>query len=890
MCRVAQGTDTCSVAISLPGSTDEVFLGTPHAYGDTLYTGESERWQFARKHVYIGEAEYRREFRLPAKLRGKRVLLTLERCLWTSRIVVNGVEVGTRHSLSTSHDYDVTDYVKPGMNSLSVYIDNRPYVNLGTWSHAYSQGMQSIWNGIIGTLELTVHDALHIDEVQVWGDVERHEVRVRSRLHNTLNQRLRRGELRYTVCEKGTGRCVYEDVRPFSTEAVADTMIEHLCHLPDGTKAWDEFTPHLYEVTVELSCRGCRDRQTVVTGFRSITTEGYALKINGRKTFLRGEHDGGFFPVTGYPSMDTESWVQIFTTGKLYGMNHWRFHSWCPPEAAFRAADSLGLYLQVELPLFPQPWENTLLGTDDRRDAFLFEELQLILEQYGNHPSFVLMPMGNEMKGDPALLERWVAYAREHDDRHLYTNNSNPEAMGLYAPMAVDQYQVAHAARVGGARHERRLFTSVNYEYPNTSANYSHTFPQEGHRVPVISHEIGQWCVYPDFRQIGKFGDSCVWAPNSLLQFREELERKGMVHQAHDFMMASGKLAAAIYKEDMERCLRTPELTGFQLLDLRDYHCQGSALVGLLDAFWDNKGIITPEEFRSSCDEVTVLLEMDRRTWLNSAPFEARVVIPNYSASPLPPTTLSWQALDASGSVRFEGTLPVDAVAQGEVARVATITFPLASITEAAMLTLRLQLTGSEVTNEYKLWVYPTDCEVPEPRDIIVCRELSPRIREALASGAKVLLIPAAMPRLEPITFATPRWSTLMFTDQVKTMGLLCDPSHPLYRHFPTEPWSDWQWWELTRDARAVRLNGTDSSYLPILQVIDDYNRNDKLGAIMETRYGKGSLLVCTLDILTDLSSRPAAKQLRHSILRYMDSPAFAPAECEALVRMLSCD
>lgn len=885
-CYFKDDVRTDSVLINLPGSTDEIKLGVKHEYGDTLYTGESERWQFARKYVYIGEAEYERTFVLPENWIGKRFFLSLERCLWTSRLFLNGKEVGEQHSLSASHDYDVTDFVKPGVNQLSICIDNRPFVNLGTWSHAYSQGMQSVWNGIIGKMELSAKDRLFIEEVNVWGDASRQEVVVKSKLVNSLDRRIRKGKLCYSICEKKSGKEIYEGQHMFSLEALSDSVMEYTCRIPNGFKTWDEFDPNLYEINVELSCKGYRDYHSVETGFRKISTEGYSLKINDNIVFLRGEHDGGFSSVTGYPSMDTNSWVKIFNRGKDYGLNHWRFHSWCPPEAAFKAADSLGIYLQVELPLFPQPWENTLIGKDKKRDDFLFNELKLILRKYGNHPSFVLMSMGNEMKGDSTLLKRWVAYGKKQDDRHLYTSNSNPEAMGLYVPLSNDQYQVAHASKVDGVRYERRLFSSVNNEKPGTSRNYSHTFVKGNHQVPVISHEIGQWCIYPDFRQIDKFGANSIWSPNNLRQFKEELEKKGMGDQAHDFMMASGKLAASVYKEDMERCLRTPELSGFHLLDLRDYPCQGSALVGLLDVFWDNKGIVSVDEFKSSCNDVTLLLEMDSRTWKNDSEFKGRIVIPNYSNGVMENCVVNWQVEDENHAVRFSGSLPVGEISQGMVFKGPDLAFSLSGMTEASMLTIRLELSEYNIKNEYKIWIYPATYQNEEPKDIIVCRALSHDILKQLSEGAKVLFVPENIPEKVEMTFSTPMWSTLLFENQARTLGTLCNPGHPLFKNFPTEKWSDWQWWELTRNAFAVQLNGTARDYRPILQVIDDYNRNDKLGAIMETQYGKGRLLICTLDIVSDLESRYVAKQLRYSIMNYMNSKDFAPVYNEALIRL----
>ena len=129
------------------------------------------------------------------------------------------------------------------------------------------------------------------------------------------------------------------------------------------------------------------------------------------------------------------------------------------------------------------------------------------------------------------------------------------------------------------------LSSRINAKPPETVSDYTESISKFD--VPVISHEIGQWCVYPNFNEMKKY--TGVLKPRNFEIFRETLEENQMLDQANDFLVASGKLQTLCYKEDIESALRTPGFGGFQLLDLHDFPGQGTALIGVLDPFWEEK-------------------------------------------------------------------------------------------------------------------------------------------------------------------------------------------------------------------------------------------------------------------------------------------------------------
>ena len=856
--------------IKLPGSTDEAGIGVRHVSGTKLYTGDPEIWQLARKHVFVGKAWYQKEVEIPREWKDKQITLSLERCMWQTHLWINGHYVGEKHSLCAPHQYDVTKYLNVGHNSIRLSIDNSPYVHLGSWSHGYSPGMQTIWNGAIGELVLEAKDKISMGKIQCYPSLRERSLQVKGSLVN-ITGKAKKGILKFNVLNP-EGQVVMRKKEPIVCHG--DNMdFSVLLQTANPLQAWDEYDPNLYTLEVEYKFGHNKGKEKVRFGFRELATDGGKLLLNGRTIFLRGEHDGGSFPLTGYPSMNKEEWIKIFRTGKEYGMNHWRFHSWCPPKAAFEAADEIGIYLQPELTLFSQDWEHTLVGQDASRDKFLFSELQQLLDTYGNHPSFLLMCMGNELRGNDSILNEWVEYGKKYDSRHLYASSTNLEAMGKYLPLKGDQYQVAHGAKVNGQRFERRMGGYFNTEIPNTMNNYAHTLVSPYNRCPVITHELGQWEVYPDFSEIAKY--TGVLSPRNMEIFKSVLEQKGMGDMAADFLNASGKLATLLYKEEIERVLRTPGMSGFQLLDLRDYQAQGSALVGLLNAFWESKGLVTPEEFRQSCNDITLLLKMPKRTWTNNEEFTGEVVIPNYSKQDLKDIHVQCEVLCDNQLVHRE-TLCKRMLPQGQVSSCGQITMPLDKIAKASKLLVKLNVPSLGISNEYDVWVYPEKVD-DQNGNVIIARKATAALLKEIENGASVLLVPDSVCDVERMTFATPFWSTILFDYQPKTMGLLCNPKHPIFKDFPTDGYTNWQWWELVSSASVARINKTPSSYRPILQAIDHPVRNDKLGAIMETRIGKGKLLVCMLDILSAPEKRVVARQLKHSILSYMNSSDFQP-------------
>ncbi len=601
------------------------------------------------------------------------------------------------------------------------------------------------------------------------------------------------------------------------------------------------------------------------------------FRADGHPVFLRGKHDACVFPLTGHTPMDKESWLKYFGTCKDYGFNHVRFHSWCPPEAAFAAADELGIYLQPELPFW-----GTLEG--EELISFLRKEGLNIVKTYGHHPSFALFSLGNELSGEESVMQDLVETFRAAAPQILYTNGTNAYLGYKGYVEGMDFLATCRTAGEAYGKFNTHVRTSfafcdaleggiLNHFHPGTRMDFSEAL--EASPVPVISHETGQFQSYPDYAEIDKYNNSPL-VPRNLMEFRRRLEEAGMGDQAEAFHRASGKWAAQLYKADIEMCLRTPGLGGFQLLDLQDYPGQGSAYVGILDAFMDNKGYVSADEWRGWCSDIVPLAQFDKYCWSTDETFRAHLALACFSQEPV--TGIEW-TLSSDLSGRLAGPAGEGLLEAGD------IEIDLSGIDAPAQLefTVRARTNDGFRENSWPIWVYPAGNE-PDKSGIRIVRELDKSALQALLAGESVLLMPSETADTVGGLFQTDYWNYRMFRDicvnmdkpvSPGTLGLLTDPAHPLFREFPTQEHTSWQWFPVVKASHPMILDGL-KGYRPLVQVIDNVERNHRLGLVFEFKVGKGRLMVCCAD-LDQVTRWPEGRQFYRALVDYMRSPAFAP-------------
>lgn len=870
----------------LPGTTDEAHLGDPLTLKPTL-TRES-LYQLARRHRFVGTAFYRRTITIPADWQGKHIELMLERVLWQSRVFVDGKEadVSQRESLSTPHRYDLTNLLTPGTHTILLRINNtRQYdISYQNLAHAYTDGTQTIWNGAIGELALTAYDPVHINHLRTETNANMTTVAVQVEFQNKSGRAVA-GTLQLMARLNGKSLPVARQTVRIDT---GHQQIRTTYDLGLNRQLWDEFSPSVYHLTAEFVANDADTKSQYQTtfGVRQLTSQNSLLHINGRRLFLRGTLECAIFPLTGHPPVGRAGWEKVFVTARQYGLNHLRFHSWCPPEAAFAVADRLGIYLQIESPLWAN--QTSAVGTGGVVDSFIYEESERILREYGNHPSFCLMAYGNEPGGanQNDFLGRWVDHFEQKDTRRLYTSGAG------WPMIPENQFHVAPNARI--QRWGEGLKSVINKGTPRTDYDWRETTKRAG--APYVSHEIGQWCAYPNFAEMPKY--TGILKPTNFEIFKDMLDATGMGDQAADFLYSSGRLQTLCYKADIEAALRTPGFAGFQLLGLHDFPGQGSALVGALDVFWESKGYTTPEEYRTFCNPTVLLARMDKLIYENNETVQAALEIAHFGAAELRNQTVSWQLLTTAGKVVQSGTFKKATVAIDNAQPVGTAKIPLAGFKKPEMLTLTVALKGTErsgnpVTNSWNIWVYPAALN-PETvvGKVVMAHTLTPDVVTQLQNGANVLLLPYGHVKQGKgaevaIGFSSIFWNTSYTKNQPPhTLGLICNPKHPLFANFPTEGVSNYQWHDIVSHSQTIVLNDFQKSLRPLIQPIDDWFENRRLSLAFETRVGRGKLMVCSVDLETDIAQRPSARQLKYSLLTYMNSDRFKPDEEVSIERV----
>lgn len=827
-----------SETMTLPGTTSAAGLGMPNPAKETGCLTDAYRFE--------GAVWFMRTF-TAGDWTGEQTMLTLERTRKTT-VYLDGRPIGHQESLCTPHRYFLPP-VHAGEHTLVIRVDNTDYPTRG--GHLTSPDTQSNWNGITGEISLTVAHTLLTDL--------------------TVRPDLRRGCLRVHGHIIGAPDGVAGIVLPGQMEHLLPYrrgVLDGECPLKGNEAFWDEAHPEIHTISIDLD----GDVYETTFGLRDVRTLGRRLLINGRETFLRGKVDNLLYPKTGYAPTDVASWMTILGIAKEYGINHYRYHTACPPDAAFTAADLLGVYMAPELPFWGTVAEEGEEGYDERERDFLFQEGFRILREYGHHPSFLWLSLGNELWGSKDVLNRMIRAYREADDTKLYSSGANNYQ---FVPDVLDEENVFVGVRLGRERLIRGSYAMcdapqgiVQTTAPESVSNYDasivpETLGQSGEAgkvqiqygtgvkevdaqsadalipdVPVISHEVGQYVFYPDFSEISHYTGPLK--PRNIEAMRENLERAGLYGEHEAFFRQTGHLAVDCYKREIETLLRSREVSGFQLLDLQDYTGQGTALVGVLNAMMENKGLISAEEWREFCAGTVVLGEFASFTGVMGEDIRFDVQISECDPEKQH-TCIRCTLMDGERELYACDVTP--GARQGRLTDAVSVTFPAECYRDAMqerITGLTVVLTLADGTrNHYPIWLMP-------PIDIRITREGIEKdgrmvafvSAEEKADGAAIV-VPSAEGQL-PAEYCTDFWCYPMFRSisesmgkpvPVGTMGLSIDTASPLLKRFAQEDYTTPAWYAILQTAHVQRL---PADIHPAVQMIDNTERCARLGILYQ--------------------------------------------------------
>lgn len=813
--------DGTKTPVTLPGTLEAQGIG---AIAQGPRNNPPNAGTLSPRRQFVGIARYSRTFTIPEGTQGDHELL-LERVMWKNSVSIDGITLGTCDSLAAPHLYTVpARLLTPGTHTLTVEVDNRQIINIGEDGHCYGDTMQFRWHGILGTLALRPANPLrHARIFAPYGD------QVTIELPNKL---------------KAEG-----SVEGMSCETLASEP-GRLRLRVQGAKPWSDTSPQLYTLTLRSGVWTHKIR----FGFRTIERRGNRLFLNGAPLFLRGNLDCCNFPLTGYPPTDKTEWGRIFARLKQQGVNQVRFHSWCPPAAAFEAADEMGVFLSPEV-LWIDWWmtkkDPRVVGVgkgDAKTDAWVEAELSRILSAYGNNPSFISLGIGNELgTSDFGVMGRMMAQCKARDPRRLYAA-STARTITPADDIAVTHYYPG----LGMVRERRRDGTDWDYEdvYAKTA-------------IPTVAHEVGQWPVWPQYaKDLPKYVGTL--RPWNLEVLRDKAAKADVLRFNDRFVRASLMLNQLLYKDEIESFQRTPSCSGVSLLGAQDYYAQGEALIGWLDAFYDPKvGAEDAVPVSVYLSETPCLARFAKDIWTTDETFVARLQVRNNAAVPLS-RTLPWSFAGMQGEVQVSAQ-------PGEIVTVKELRIPLQGIKAPA----RLDLTFGN--NRWPLWVYPSEKTIPVPKGVTFA-ETPAEARKALQRGERVVFSAAGYgtpATAFATTFRPVYWSAAFFPGQrTATLGMWAAKDHPAFTAFPTEDWGNWQWKRLLGGATAFRLEAFGRDYEPIVLSVPDFHHPCFAGLLFEARVGEGRLLVSGFDLSADL---PEARQLCRSLLTYAASSAFDP-------------
>jgi hypothetical protein len=826
--------------VKLPGSSCENGIGTPAKYYEE-YCKEAVRAPKER-FEYIGELIYTKTVDIPADFEGMELSCFFERINISSKLFFDGVQVGRGViGLSTPHEYRLTDRVDAkgqplfksfaGRHEIKLVIDNSNLLNMGDMASGYSVDTQGYWNGCIGRMELVAKPVCNVENVSVFKDGMGIKLAVVTHSDRHVPMDVKPAKLKFTLTTPDGAKITHEqDIELFSKRQRNWASIPLK---PDEISLWDEFDTDLYTLNTVLECDGVRDEQVTEFGLRDISVEDKRFCINGRPFSLRGTINCAQYPLTGYPPMDEETWERHFKTLKSFGLNHVRFHAWCPPEAAFLAADRLGIYLAVEMPLWlnrdvtPQEF-----GDDEWHRLYYRDEALKISETYGNHPSFVMFSNGNENLGDYALLETMIAETKAVDNRRIYTLASNfDHPLSPYEDYLC-AFEILHnKARIQFLHDEVAKSTTVDYDEM-----------REKVPVPFTSFEVGQYCIYPDVDVCEKYTGNML--PVNFDIVRKEMKKHGVYGRLKEYIAASGDLAAKLYKEDIEAVLRTEGMGGFQLLSISDYTGQSTATVGILDVFFENKGVISPEEWRGFCSEVVPLL-LAKREYTSKETLEGQLSLYDFGKTKIENPVYR---LRIKNPKTGETVYSTDVVSTG---RKTPISIPLSFVKENALLHVFVTVSNGsrEYTNSWRIAVYAEDEESAAiPQDKVVSTKEG--YEAAKEKGGRYLLTPDFFNKNELVknSFIPVFWSPVHFPSEAP-VGFMIDTEHEVLKHFPTEKYADYQWKKPVDGSVSIRIKDLGKPCKTIIEFVPNFADNEPKSALLEFNDQKATFLFCGFDL-----------------------------------------
>ena len=919
--------------VKLPGTLDEFGVGHKDRLDNSCHPDEGTAQsfdsdviatRFTRKHTYEGPAFFEREITIKSE-KECRTFLEIERarCL---RVYLDGEEIlpYEEQSISTPHLFELTGH--EGTHRICVESDNS-YPGLPhdaiVYSSAATDETQTNWNGLLGYIRLCEENPIFLSQVRVYPKENGKKLKVEIDVDaKAIGEDSFDGVL--TITSSTLTKTYEQSVHINRADTPIMIAIDELS-VADKISYWDEYEPNLYDLTVAIRKLAIEEsteiQKTVRFGIRTFGDDGSGhLALNGRRIFLRSEANCAEFPETGYIPMQKDSWKKILKTYKDYGINMVRFHSHCPPEAAFEAADEMGILMQPEL----SHWDPKHAFEFDESFSYYQKELRAIIKSLANHPSFVMLTFGNELHcGElgTSRMHEMLASAKQQDSTRLYANASNAhygnqgcdEESDFYASQsyyndrirgtlagnpetpeeaaAVDAYEKAH-----GKLAKVNIKGYINNQYPNAKTNFDETLKhiREQYKKPVFSFEVGQFEVLPDFDELAHFKG--ISDPANYRRIQRMVHQNGLDDVWKQYVEATGELSRLCYREEIEAAMRTKELSGISLLGLQDFPGQGTALVGMLDSHLEPKpfDFAKPEHFHAFFRDQLVLIGLEKYTYEEDETLHANLQVANYGKNDCA-GTVQWELATVDSNKKQTmlqtGEIGEAFCPKGTLSDAGVLEIELGKLKINRPIRCDLTVQIGTATNTYPIWIYKKEQPVC-PSGVYETTALDEKTRLVLEEGGIVYYSPkseeSSFQESIRAQFSTDFWSVGTFGRQEGAMGQLIKKDHPLFREFPTESHTNWQWWPMANRRAVVLPKEVGKPFDAIITEMDSYAFLRSMAQLFECQVGNGKLFYSTLG-LQDLMQYPEARALQRAIYLYLDSKEFVPKqkmEWETIIKL----
>lgn len=882
--------------IHIPGSIEE------QGYGESSSHYPIGTWKKDRE--YEGKAWYVQEINIPIDFENRYLYLELKGVRWVTELWIDNDYVGFENSLSAVHRFNITPFVKPGnKHRFIISVDNQMHLPLQE-SHIHSYHTSTYWGGITGGIEIVSQLPYTIGDVSIQSDLKSGSVNLRVEVDREDCENRQHWSLFATIIDQ-EGNLINSKRTPINeyyenNKVINTTTIE----LGNRARLWSVDDPHLYKLELLLEYKGEEyDKKSLTFGFRTISTTDNQILLNGIPVFLTGYVDCCVFPQTGYPVWDIEHYRRQFKIAKSYGFNHVRLHGWNPPEPFWIAADEAGMLVQTELPHWSRQYTRSEKDSTAEVHTFLTQELEKIIQSLHAHPSFVMLSMGNELVSEDGhpQLNQLVQLARKLDSSRIYTENtghgqlpSQSREGDFFVPTLNwhPPYNIDHAATA------------------DTTTDYGEVTRLE--KKPLIAHEHGQFTMYVRPEEEEKYKG--IIKPNWLETINKTIRSKGLENRTNEFIESTGIHLVRSLKENIEKARRTPNLSGIQLLDIRDFPGQGHATVGILDVFWDSKNIIPPEKFRQFNEQTVLLMRAKSRTFFTDENLTIDLELSHFGLT-IDLAELEWKLI-TEDMVWKKETITIKDIPGNGIVDLIKVNEKI-PVNEPMKVTLEavIKVNGRTFSNAWDFWLYsrqplPEKCDriwtnINELRsalygarvedtlginelsfeaennvDLAITDQMGRDVLQFLIDGGNVWLMAKENGQYDEVLtrYLPTFWNYLWFPEQLgTTMGMRIH-KHPVFKDFPHDGHSDWNWFNLVDRSVALNLDLTPE-VSPIVEVIDNFNRAKKLAYIYEVKVGRGKLFVSTLNLTNRrMMKSPESHFLLFKIIEYLRSDEFQPS------------